>query len=212
MRFCWEGRKRLRTSREGTKMKNWKWKGGETVCWGWALLRRKRERAQQDKNHETLVKGRVEIASVLLRQATVCWWEDSWVALAKLLLSTAKVEVRAYGARRNRGSQHERRESCGRISGSLWSSGVSFPEEKAGKPKQRGRGTVGLKCPKINRKDWRQWEMMRRNKIKAQIESSKRTLGMDNKAWVSRRDGKKWGLKLIVDENSELIQFFNKRK
>lgn len=59
---------------------------------------------------------------------------------------------------------------------------MNFFEEKTGKPKQRSRETVGLKCPKINRKDWRQWEMMRGDKIKAQTESSKRTLGMDNKA------------------------------
>lgn len=59
---------------------------------------------------------------------------------------------------------------------------MSFLEERNGKPKQGSRGTVGPKCPKINRKDWRQWETMRGNKIKAQTKSSKRTLGMDNKA------------------------------
>lgn len=92
----------------------------------------------------------------------------------------------AYRARRNRGSQHERREKAaggrGETREVYGGSGVSFPEERDGKPKQKSRGTVGPKCPKINREDWRQWETMRGNKIKAQTESSKRTLGMDDKA------------------------------
>lgn len=91
----------------------------------------------------------------------------------------------AYGTRRNRGNQHERRKKAaggrGEAQEIFGSSRVSFPEERDGKPKQRCRNS----WPYVYKTKQKTLEAVgddEGNQIKAQIGNSKRTFRREVKA------------------------------